>query len=59
MSISPYTLRFMTTVAGRADREDSINRRTSGFEYFLLVPFFPVLLYWMLLYGLIRLKYGH
>jgi len=39
MSSYPFTLKFMETVASREDREDAIRRKTSGFEYFLLLPF--------------------
>jgi hypothetical protein len=58
MSLYPFTLKFMETVASREDREDAIYRKTSGFGYFLLVPFLPFFLIWMMLYELIRLKIG-
>ncbi len=37
---------YMKTVASREDREEAIERKTSGFEYYLLfIPFLLVLPY--------------
>lgn len=58
MSTYPFTLKYLETVASREDREDAIRRKTSGFEYSLLLPFAPALIFWMAMYDLLRLKFG-
>jgi hypothetical protein len=49
MSLYPYTLKFLETVASQRDREDAFARKTSGFGYYLLI--LPVL--WLLPYVLV------
>jgi hypothetical protein len=57
MSLTPYTLKYLETIASRRDREDAIERKSSGFGYFLLIPLFWMFLPYIVIYELFRMRH--
>jgi hypothetical protein len=56
VSSGPLTLMYMKTVASREDREEAIERKTSGFEYYLLFLPFLLILPYLVVYEFFRAR---
>jgi hypothetical protein len=56
MSITPFTLKYLEITASRRGREHALERRSSGFGHFLLIPLFWLFFPFIIIYELLRMR---